>query len=256
MKLLPHLPSPSPRPRPARHDPRRVTCHGQFPRRTWRRASLYTLLSSCKTTENTRVSSHGAGAMSRSTGGSHTSQFQGYWLWALYICLHISTVSTFQFSFYSIVEQPISPIGSSASGGGKNIYVDATSICDEILRSQNCKLWVILIFYKIQEFKGTPIYWNSIYCNEEHPCKVMRSLQSHFKKERRLLTLTTHNSRLISQEAGWGDLGVSVAFRRIKDRTSVTIEMNLGMYENEVWYILRSVVNCAEISRVWCSHDS
>ena len=29
-------------------------------------------------------------------------------------------------------------------------HIDATSICDEILRSQNCKLWVILIFYKIQ----------------------------------------------------------------------------------------------------------
>ena len=70
-----------------------------------------------------------AGLVTRSRGNvtlhgrvsSHTSQFQGYWLWALYICLHISTVSTFQFSFYSIVEQPISPIGSSASGGGKNI---------------------------------------------------------------------------------------------------------------------------------------
>ena len=55
--------------------------------------------------------------------------------------------------------------------------------------------------------KGTPIYFkNLIYYNEERPCKVIRSLQSHLKKERRILTLTTHNSRLISQEAGQGDL--------------------------------------------------
>ena len=58
----------------ARHDPRRVTCHGQFPRRAWRRGDVrhFTrdyLLAELRRTRG--VSSHGAGAMSHSTGGSH-----------------------------------------------------------------------------------------------------------------------------------------------------------------------------------------
>ena len=141
MKLLPHLPSPSPRPRPARHDPRRVTCHGQFPRRTWRRASLYTLLSSCKTTENTRVSSHGAGAMSHSTGGSHLIYIAVPGLLVMsfvhlstYInCFHISVQLLFHCRTPYFTHRIV-------SFWRWEKYIDATSICDEILQSQNCKL--------------------------------------------------------------------------------------------------------------------
>ena len=66
---------------------------------TWRRASLYTWLSSCRTTENTR------GLVTRSRGNvtlhrrvsSHTSQFQGYerQLCTLYFVTILSVLTHF-----------------------------------------------------------------------------------------------------------------------------------------------------------------
>ena len=70
-----------PRPRASRSAPCHVSRTISSARvATWRRASLYTWLSSCRTTENTR------GLVTRSRGNvtlhrrvsSHTSQFQGY----------------------------------------------------------------------------------------------------------------------------------------------------------------------------------
>ena len=209
MKLLPHLPSPSPRVLGcARHDPRRVTCHGQFPRRAWRRGDVrhFTrdyLLAELRRTRG--VSSHGAGAMSHSTGGSDTPYIvvPGLRATALYTL----------FCYYLVCFNPL---------------IDYFNIL-----STNYGYNSGLSFTKC---KGTPIYFkNLIYYNEERPFKVMRSLQSHLKKERRILTLTTHNSRLISQEAGQGDLRCIRRFQEDKrSYKCYDLDRSQRVYENEV----------------------